>query len=96
MTNLLPTWSTLRTQATDLRRRIRAHRCTEAVLPNHNEHSPTIHPGYPRCTEAHPDTPGEWCDACQIRATARAELAMVKRQIVGVEGRMMRRLRREM
>lgn len=86
----LPDWIALRTHATSLRRTIRTCGCEVACGPDRDERDQVTHPGNPRCTEAHPDAPGEWCDPCQARATARAELAMVKRQIVGVERRMMR------
>lgn len=86
----LPDWIALRTYATELRRTIRANGCTETSPPERDDCGELIGLGIGRCTEAHPDAPGEWCDPCQARATARGELAAVKRQIASVERKMMR------
>ena len=42
-----------------------------------------------RCTEEHPDAPDEWCDNCNRRATTRAELAAVKKDIRATERKML-------
>lgn len=86
----LPDWIALRTHATSLRRTIRRSRCTEASDGYRGDRPEEDSPAIARCTEAHPDAPGEWCAPCQARATARAELAAVKKQIASVERKMMR------
>lgn len=95
MTTLLPTWAALRLHATSLRRTIRANGCTETSPPERDDRGEMIDLGIGRCTEEHPDAPGEWRDNCNRRATARAELASVKKDIRATERRMLRALSSE-
>lgn len=90
MGDLLPKWAALRRHATAVRRQIRANGCTESSPDETSERGDRIPNGRGRCTEEQPDTPGEWCDGCQWRSTARAELAAVKRDIRAVERKMLR------
>lgn len=92
---LLPTWAALRNHATSLRRVIRANRCTETSPPERDDRGEMIDLGIGRCTEEHPDAPGEWCDNCDRRATARAELAAVKKDIRATERKMLRAAAKE-
>lgn len=87
-------WAEAKTRATEIRSAIRRTRCTEESGPERDDRGQVYFPGFPRCTEARPDTPADWCDPCQARSTARAELAMVTKQIRSVERKMLREMAR--
>ena len=89
MTTLLPTWAALRLHATYLRRTIRANPCTETSEPERDDRDQVVDPGLARCTEEYPDNPLDWCPNCNRRATARAELAAVKKDIRATERKML-------
>lgn len=92
---LLPTWAALRLHATYLRRTIRANRCTYSCPEDINSEGRVEAPAVARCPKENPDAPDEWCDNCNRRATARAELAAVKKDIRATERKMLRALNNE-
>jgi len=91
---LLGEWAGLREQATELRRLIRIWGCELACEPEYDERGQVTYPGDPRCTEGYPDEPARWCDPCEARTTARAEIAAVKWAIRSVERKILRRVRK--
>ena len=95
MTTLLPTWAALRRHATDLRRTIRANPCTETCPDDRDERDQPLGNGIGRCIEEFPDNPLDWCPNCDRRATARAELAAVKKDIRATERKMLWALNNE-